>query len=91
MYIFFSNNYFKYIFFFIVIVSSPPGCTTNDDCPSNEACLNRQCRNPCNCGTNAQCFVQNHHPVCSCLEGYDGNPNFACRIGMYIIELTIIY
>uniref|UniRef100_A0A2S2QFK9 Neurogenic locus notch 2 n=1 Tax=Sipha flava TaxID=143950 RepID=A0A2S2QFK9_9HEMI len=62
-----------------VIVSSPPGCTTNDDCPSNEACLNQQCRNPCNCGTNAQCFVQNHHPVCSCLEGYNGNPNFACR------------
>lgn len=62
-----------------VIVPVPPGCISNDDCPFNEACINRLCRNPCDCGTNAACFVQNHRPVCSCKEGFEGNPNIACH------------
>lgn len=40
--------------------------------------MNRQCRDPCNCGTNAICFVRNHKPICSCKEGYQGNPEIAC-------------
>lgn len=69
------------ILFFLVVVPVPPGCTADNDCPTNETCINRMCRNPCNCGTNAQCFVQNHRPICSCEEGYEGNPNIACRTG----------
>lgn len=57
----------------------PPGCLSDDDCSYNETCINRLCRNPCNCGQNAKCIIQNHRPICSCEEGYEGNPNIACR------------
>lgn len=62
-----------------VVVPVPPGCVSDDDCSSKEACINRLCRNPCNCGTNSACFVQNHRPICSCEEGFEGNPNIACH------------
>lgn len=62
-----------------VIVPIPPGCVSDDDCPYNEACMNRMCRNPCDCGRNTACLVQNHRPVCSCKDGYEGNPNYACH------------
>lgn len=62
-----------------IIIPVPPGCTKDDDCPSNEACINRLCRNPCNCGTKSACFVQNHRPICSCEEGYEGNPDIVCH------------
>ena len=57
------------------------GCTTNDDCRQTEACFNRDCVDPCNCGTNAQCFVNNHKPVCFCPEGYTGDPEVGCVKG----------
>lgn len=62
-----------------LIIQTPPGCASDSECPDNEACINRQCRNPCNCGTHATCLVQNHRAVCSCEDGYHGNPNVACR------------
>lgn len=62
-----------------IVLPSPPGCQSNDDCPESEACINRQCRNPCNCGTHSTCKIQNHRAICSCEDGYDGNPNIACR------------
>lgn len=61
-----------------VIVPMPPGCTSDSDCPSHESCINRLCRNPCNCGPHSACLVQNHRPICSCEEGFEGNPNIAC-------------
>lgn len=61
-----------------ILVQIPPGCTSDDDCPSNEACVNRLCRNPCNCGPHSKCLVQNHRPICSCEQGFEGNPNVAC-------------
>lgn len=64
-----------------IILPSPPGCESNSNCPTNETCINRLCRNPCNCGLNAQCFVQDHRPICSCEPGYEGNPNIACKLG----------
>ena len=57
------------------------GCQTNDDCPQTEACNNRDCVDPCNCGTNAQCYVNNHKPVCYCPVGFTGNPEVACVPG----------
>jgi len=66
---------------FAVIIPVPPGCTSDNDCPSNEACINRICRNPCDCGSNANCLVQNHRPICSCKAGFEGNPNIACHAG----------
>ena len=62
-----------------VELPNPPGCARNDDCPNGEACINRQCMDPCDCGTNAQCFVQDHRPVCTCPPGYIGNPLIACE------------
>lgn len=62
-----------------VVTSVPPGCTSDNDCPSQEACINRICKNPCNCGLYSSCFVQNHRPICSCEDGFEGNPNVACR------------
>ncbi|RZF34371.1 hypothetical protein LSTR_LSTR008910 [Laodelphax striatellus] len=62
-----------------IILPMPPGCMADSECSSNETCINRMCRNPCNCGKNAQCFVQDHRPICSCQSGYEGNPQIACR------------
>lgn len=63
-----------------IVLPVPPGCIVDDDCSTNETCINRACRNPCDCGSHAQCFVTNHRPVCSCQDGYDGNPNIACHV-----------
>lgn len=62
-----------------VVLPIPPGCTRDDDCSSNETCINRMCRNPCDCGANAQCYVSNHRPICSCQNGFGGNPEVACH------------
>lgn len=62
-----------------IVFDTPPQCTSDSECPSNEACINRLCRNPCNCGSHATCNVENHRAVCSCESGYEGNPNIACR------------
>ncbi|KAK2714566.1 hypothetical protein QYM36_008951, partial [Artemia franciscana] len=53
------------------------GCT-NDDCPSNEACINGVCQNPCDCGPNSDCKVVDHRPICLCKDGYAGDPNVGC-------------
>lgn len=54
------------------------GCTANSDCPSDKACLNKACVDPCDCGPNAQCRVVNHYGICMCPSGYSGNPNLGC-------------
>uniref|UniRef100_A0A0K2TAS5 Putative LOC101893139 [Musca domestica] n=1 Tax=Lepeophtheirus salmonis TaxID=72036 RepID=A0A0K2TAS5_LEPSM len=58
---------------------NPPGCVKDDECPSNEACVNRMCRNPCNCGGGAKCFLSGHRPICQCPEGFIGNPQIECN------------
>lgn len=57
-----------------------PECTLDAECPSNLACQNERCRDPCSgaCGSLAQCTVVNHCAVCTCPQGYTGNPNSAC-------------
>lgn len=58
-----------------------PECTINSECPSNLACIQEKCRDPCpgSCGTSAQCSVINHTPICTCLEGYTGDPFTYCQ------------
>lgn len=58
-----------------------PECTINQDCPSNRACFGQKCQDPCigSCGFNALCNVKNHQPICSCFEGYDGDPYSGCN------------
>lgn len=66
-------------------IGSPPNCrpecTVNPECPSNLACITQKCRDPCpgSCGTNARCNVINHTPICSCIEGYTGDPFSYCN------------
>ena len=50
----------------------------NESCPQTKACNNRDCVDHCNCGTNVQCYVNNHKPVCYCPEGYTGDPYMGC-------------
>ncbi|ALC38116.1 CG9572, partial [Drosophila busckii] len=58
-----------------------PECVQNSDCPSNRACVNQKCRDPCpgTCGANAECQVISHSYVCECSQEYIGNPYEGCR------------
>lgn len=58
-----------------------PECVLNSDCPSHLACVNQHCRDPCPgvCGSNAECTIANHIPVCECSRGYVGDPFRGCR------------
>lgn len=57
-----------------------PECILNSDCPSNKACTQNKCRDPCpgTCGQNAECHVVNHLPSCNCIQGYSGDPYRFC-------------
>lgn len=58
------------------------GCRSDTDCPATEACINRDCVDPCRytqCGTNAVCRSDyNHKARCHCLDNYRGNPLIEC-------------
>lgn len=57
-------------------------CTTDYDCPSDQACIQRSCSSPCTlekCARNALCHVQNHNPICRCPQGQTGDPRVECR------------
>lgn len=67
-------------------VGSPPNCrpecTVNSDCSPSQACVREKCTDPCpgSCGSNAQCMVLSHVPICSCFEGYTGDPFNGCNL-----------
>lgn len=55
-------------------------CILDDDCSSHQACISYRCQDPCpgSCGVNANCRVEQHHPVCTCNPGLIGNPVIRC-------------
>ena len=58
------------------------GCKSDSECPLTQACIDRECQNPCpfeRCGVNAECSVRNHRPKCTCLPAHIGNPYDRCR------------
>lgn len=58
-----------------------PECVLNSDCPSDKACINRHCKNPCEgsvCGLHAVCQVRDHTATCICSDGYTGDAFFQC-------------
>ena len=67
------------------MIGSPPNCRPeciiNNDCPTDKACTNQRCVDPCPglCGINASCRVRNHIPICVCNTGYQGDPFSQCR------------
>lgn len=58
-----------------------PECTNDAECSSALACRNLKCVDPCpgSCGFSAICRVVNHNAVCSCQQGYVGDPTVGCR------------
>ena len=58
-------------------------CVENTDCSATESCVNNKCEDVCRldgvCGTNANCRTRNHVPLCSCREGFDGDPRIGCN------------
>lgn len=57
-----------------------PECTTSAECPTNLACVNNKCVDPCPgvCGQSANCRVINHSPLCICNSGFTGDPFSIC-------------
>lgn len=59
------------------------GCRSDSECAPSEACVNRECTDPCKytqCGRNAVCKTDyNHKARCHCYDGYRGNPLLACE------------
>lgn len=44
--------------------------------------MKQKCRDPCPgaCGSNTECRVVSHTPMCVCLNGYTGDPFTQCVI-----------
>lgn len=59
-----------------------PECVLNEECSSHEACINQKCKDPCpgSCGFEAKCHVLNHVPICTCNDGYTGDPFVRCNL-----------
>ena len=78
MSLFLKRMKLKLCFFYSL---APPvvGCQSDPECPTDKACFNTQCVDPCNCGINAECSVINHKPLCYCPAGYSGNPEVECQ------------
>lgn len=55
---------------------------TDSECSNNRICSNYNCKDPCEgaCGVNARCDARNHGAVCSCPNGYKGDPFFQCSL-----------
>ena len=72
-----------------------PECIISSDCPSNSACINQKCVDPCpgSCTTNADCRVVNHSPVCSCVQGFQGDGFRDCSptpvVGKYFLRFKL--
>ena len=75
---------------FIALVPTPEvdsvvvGCESDQECPDYNACQNRKCMNPCAeddpCAPSANCKVIGHQPVCTCPDGYIGDPRTECKL-----------
>ena len=75
---------------FIALVPTPEvdsvvvGCESDQECPDYNACQNRKCINPCAeddpCAPSANCKVIGHQPVCTCPDGYIGDPRTECKL-----------
>lgn len=87
-------------------IGSPPNCrpecTINSDCPSNRACIRQKCVDPCpgSCGVGTQCSITNHIPMCTCVQGYTGDPFSNCyptppqrktSFSFFCLKIQIIY
>ena len=73
--------YFRRQIFLTIFSLSVAGCKSDSECPLTQACINRECQDPCpfeQCGQNAECSVRNHKAKCTCLPQHKGNPYVIC-------------
>ena len=59
------------------------GCQRDEECPTNRACIENQCVDPCYvpnnpCGDRAVCEPMQHRAVCHCPPEWAGNPHIQC-------------
>lgn len=73
--------------------SCRPECVMSSECPSNKACVNKKCINPCvqACGQNTDCSVINHNPICTCKSGLTGDPLTKCFPNLRKFNITESY
>ena len=60
----------------------PIGCRSDSECQYDQACINKDCVNPClydKCGVNAECRPSAHKAQCYCPERFYGNPRIRCE------------
>lgn len=59
-----------------------PECVVSSECPSDKACINNKCADPCphSCGIGSVCHASNHNPICACPTGYTGDPFTQCTV-----------
>lgn len=59
-----------------------PECITSSECPLDNVCKNFKCTSPCPdaCGINTECRVIKHNPICSCKQGFTGDPFSVCSV-----------
>lgn len=57
-----------------------PECVVSSECSQDKTCINQKCKDPCpgTCGINSRCQVVNHNPICSCNNGFIGDPFVRC-------------
>lgn len=79
-------------------IGLPPGCrpecTVSSECSNDQACINQKCADPCpgRCGSNSNCRVTKHSPLCSCAPGFTGDPFTRCypyRKILFILYIVI--
>ena len=60
-------------------------CLRDQGCPNHQACVNYQCKSPCEgkvCPNNAPCEVEGHKAVCKfCPPGFKTDSNYGCIKG----------
>lgn len=74
------------LLWFLVPVPKPD-CTEDSHCPSQLACIEEKCVNPCTaiapCAENAECKVYDTTPLrtmsCTCIPGFTGNGYRECN------------
>lgn len=70
-----------------------PECEKDYQCPSQEACINNKCRNPCielsPCTPSSMCSVSDTTPVrtmvCTCPEGWISDNDGECKPGEHYL------